>query len=524
MNRHLRMNARILVRLSRDAEGIKNVIGEAVEEANRTILIKGVSKEHVDEAAKITSWSVYGDTIELIIESGPMVRATAGALRFKKLIESILGKKHRIGVRDLDAENIEFSIYTGSEPDPYTRDRIMAIPNVSKIEYESGRVKVTIGPMGEYDLKNNTPDRLIARVKEILETPEKPPPPMQTQPIVKRGDEKEVKFSKDPVQTALELGWIKEFPGRGQWIYTTPYSELFTIIRNMLIDEVAKKLGFQQFMLPKLIPLDVMRKMPGYLDDIPEGMYYCFPPPRDPEAFREFKEVLKITKKVSAEKLKEALKDPEYVLAPAQCEPFWQFYGQETFSQEDYPYKLYDASGYTYRWEGGGAEGLVRLHEFQRIELTYLGTPKQVVEIRDSILERCIYVADKLLDMEWRVTAAIPFWARGGIIDVDIHKSDEVPAYDLEIYLPYRGKRESSEWLEVAGCFIHKTKFVDSFNIREVKNRETWTGCSGLGLTRWVAAFLATHGFNYESWPKNVGEHFDKHYMIPKSLQWPPKR
>ncbi|MEM3527935.1 MAG: serine--tRNA ligase, partial [Candidatus Bathyarchaeia archaeon] len=92
------------------------------------------------------------------------------------------------------------------------------------------------------------------------------------------------------------------------------------------------------------------------------------------------------------------------------------------------------------------------------------------------------------------------------------------------IYLPYRGKRESSEWLEVAGCFIHKTKFVDSFNIREVKNRETWTGCSGLGLTRWVAAFLATHGFNYESWPKNVGEHFDKHYMIPKSLQWPPKR
>ncbi|MEM2107359.1 MAG: hypothetical protein QXV46_06060, partial [Candidatus Bathyarchaeia archaeon] len=300
MNRHLRMNARILVRLSRDAEGIKNVIGEAVEEANRTILIKGVSKEHVDEAAKITSWSVYGDTIELIIESGPMVRATAGALRFKKLIESILGKRHRIGVRDLDAENIEFSIYTGSEPDPYTRDRIMAIPNVSKIEYESGRVKVTIGPMGEYDLKNNTPDRLIARVKEILETPEKPPPPMQTQPIVKRGDEKEVKFSKDPVQTALELGWIKEFPGRGQWIYTTPYSELFTIIRNMLIDEVAKKLGFQQFMLPKLIPLDVMRKMPGHLDDIPDGMYYCFPPPRDPEACREFKEVLKITKKVSA--------------------------------------------------------------------------------------------------------------------------------------------------------------------------------------------------------------------------------
>ena len=79
-------------------------------------------------------------------------------------------------------------------------------------------------------------------------------------------------------------------------------------------------------MLPKLIPLEVMKKMPGYLDDIPEGMYYCFPPPRDPNAFNEFKEKMKITKEISKETLKNSLKDPEYVLAPAQCEAFWQFY------------------------------------------------------------------------------------------------------------------------------------------------------------------------------------------------------
>jgi len=518
------MRARLVMILSAEVGERKRIISHAIEEANRTTLIKGAPEGQEDEAAKVTSWDVKGTSMTLEVESGTLVRATTAALRLKKFLGNVLGRECKIGIRDLVATSIEFWIPSEHEVSRETESRIMAIPNISKVDYEAGKVTITIDQMSEHDLKNNVPDRLVTRVREELARAEKPTATAQVALIVKRGQAKKAEYDKDPMQASVELGWIKEFPGRGQWIYTTPYAQLFVIIRSILLDEIAHNLGFQPFMLPKLIPLEVMKKMPGYLDDIPEGMYYCFPPPRDPEVFSEFKETMKLTKEISKEALKKALKDPEYVLAPAQCEPFWQFYGKETLNQDDYPHKLYDASGWTYRWEGGGVEGMVRLHEFQRIELTYLGTPRQIVEIRDSILEKCVHTADKTLDMEWRVTAAIPFWAREGSLDIDVHDSEKVPAYDLEIYLPYRGDREKSEWLEVAGCFVHKTKFVESFNIRELKNRVTWTGCSGLGLTRWVAAFLATHGFEPQDWPKAVESKFNRKYKLPTSLLWPPQK
>ncbi|MEM3522276.1 MAG: aminoacyl--tRNA ligase-related protein, partial [Candidatus Bathyarchaeia archaeon] len=375
--------------------------------------------------------------------------------------------------------------------------------------------------IGESELKRNYPDRAISLIKEAIEQSskeillEKPIKP--TLPIVKISKPKLIKFNKDPMKVAIELGWIEEFPGRGQWIYTVPFAQLFEIIKQILIEEIALKLSFKPFLLPKLIPLSVMKKMPGYLDDIPEGMYYVCPPPREPKVFEEFKYELKLTKEVSKEKLMKILK-PDYVLAPAQCEPFWQFYSTKVLNADEFPFKYYDCSGWTYRWEGGGTEGIVRLQEFQRIELTYVGTPDQVVYIRDQIVEECVKVADKLLEMEWRVTAAIPFWAKEGEITIDVHDSENVPAYDIEIYLPYRGSREEAEWLEVAGCFVHKTKFVESFKIREIKGRPIWTGCTGLGVSRWVAAFLATHGFNLEDWPKTIKDKFNKDYKLPSKI------
>ncbi|MEM4251717.1 MAG: aminoacyl--tRNA ligase-related protein [Candidatus Bathyarchaeia archaeon] len=524
MKNELRMHARVVLGFSDNLERARESLKRAIEEANKTILLKGAPQGHEDEGARITSWKVKGRSMELEIDSGTFVRATSAALRMKRHLGNMLGREHRIGVRELRAEMIELTIPVEDKIGREAASRIKAIPSVSGVEYQTGKIRVKIGQMGEHDLKNNVPDRILTRVRSVLSQILKPAATTQPTLIVKRGETKQVRFDKDPVQSSIDLGWIKEFPGRGQWIYTTPYSQLFNIIREILLEEVAHNLSFQPFMLPKLIPLEVMKKMPGYLDDIPEGMYYCFPPPRDPEAFSDFKETMKITREVSREQLKKALKDPEYVLAPAQCEPFWQFYAKETFNQDDYPFKLYDASGWTYRWEGGGVEGMVRLHEFQRIELTYLGTPRQVTEIRDSILDRCIYVADKHMDMEWRVTAAIPFWAREGELDMNVQESEKVPAYDLEIYLPYRGSRETSEWLEVAGCFIHRRKFIESFGIGEVKNRETWTGCTGLGLTRWVAAFLATHGFEPDEWPRDVKMKFKRDYKLPKSLLWPPRK
>jgi seryl-tRNA synthetase len=524
---------------SKDIRNFDKDLNDIIKKANQTILKKGVPKDSKNEGANVVDFIINGDKLKLCIKSGLYVRAYSAILRMKKFLASELGKKFKIGIRKVIVKKISLKISMEKGTPQNFIYEIRSSSYVKSANKEDQTLIIILDEIKENDLKKNVPDRII---NEIIKKIEKfnistklkerqkdlsasfEVVKKEVQPIVRKSDPKRIKFSKDPMGEALKNGWIKEFPGRGQWIYTTPYSQLFDIIKEILLSEIAKKLRFQPFMLPKVIPLEVMKKMPGYLEDIPEGMYYIFPPPRDPNAFKVFKEKVKVTKEIPREELKKVLKNPDYVLAPAQCEAFWQFYGGEILDIEQLPYKLYDCSGYTYRWEGGGVEGMVRLQEFQRIELTYLGNPEQVVKIRDEIVDECVRVVDNILDMEWRITAAIPFWAKEGTIDFDPQDSKNIAAYDLEIYLPHRGDRENSEWLEIAGCFVHKLKFVNSFKIKEMKNREIWTGCTGLGITRWIAAFLSTHGFEVENWPKIVKVKFDKNYKRIKTLNWPPKK
>jgi seryl-tRNA synthetase len=505
--------------LSKEVENLKDVIESLVEKANKEVFVKGVPRESPEEAAKIVSWEVKNNSLTVKVSSGTRVRAPAAVLRFRKILAEELGLNYKVGVRKLEVPEIkfEFPIKTSKE----TLEKIQNLTHVQEAAQKENSVTVLLKPMEETDLKKNVPDRVFSVIREMFKGEAKPTPPPQTI-VVRQSKPREPKFKEDPAKVALELGWIKEFPGRGQWIYTTPYTKLLEAIENILLEEVVWKLDFQPFMLPKLIPLEVMQRMPGYLEEIPEGMYYVCPPPRDPEAFSEFKEVVKVTKTVPKEMLKDIIKEPDYVLAPAQCEPFWYFFSHETLRVEDLPIKLYDRSGWTYRWEGGGVEGLARLQEFRRIELVYFGTPEQVVEIRDSIVERLVHVVDNVLELEWRVVAATPFYMREGEIG-DLTDSKNIAAFDIEVYLPYRGEKGKAEWLEVAGCFIHKDKFIRNFSIHEARNRPIWTGCTGLGSSRWVTAFLANHGFNPKNWPLRVKEKFGS-YKLPKTLLWPRRK
>jgi len=491
--------------LNKTHENVAEVLREAFEES-KSALIRGAEKD-LENACYVSDWTISENILKVSVTSGNLVRAHVGLLRLNKILSKHLGEKLRIGIRNISAK--KFEIQLENKLDEIAINKIKSIPKITTVSTEKGDTVIELETLEEQDLRGNIIDRLITLVEEVSR--EKHVAFDQTQPIVKTSEKKQITYSGDPLLTGLELGWIVNFSGRGQFIYASKYGALFETIKSILLKEIAQKLGFKPFLLPKLIPFGVMKKMPGYFDSIPEGMFYVSPPPREPEAFENFKKEYKIRKEIPIEELKSVLKDPAYVLAPAQCEPFWQYYSQVAHDSSAYPLKYYDASGYTYRWEGGGVEGLVRVTEFQRIEMTYVGLPEQVVEIRDKIVERGIHVADRILDLEWRITAAAPFYAKQASTQFDPLNSVEVPAYDIEIYLPYRGPREKSEWLEVAGCFVHKKKFVDAFKIKGSDNSDIWTGCTGLGESRWVAAFLAEKGFKVEDWPAEVRK---KYYEI----------
>jgi seryl-tRNA synthetase len=462
-----------------------------MEEAT-PLLQKGARR--AEDAAKLVRWHAAGKDLEVELESGRYVRAHDALLRLAKFLSIELGRKHRLGLRGMTASEYRILI-PSTEVSEEARRELERLPYEVKVK--KAGVEILLKNLTEADIRGRIVDRLVSTVDEILT---REPAKVEEPKVAKQGAKVDHPFREDPLDIAKRLGWVVEFPGRGQWIYMEPYTKLLRAIEDIIIERVARPLGFEEVMFPKLIPLEVMQRMPGYLDGVPEGMYYVSPPPRDPKAFSDFKQKLKLFKRVPVRELSEIIKEPGYVLAPAQCEPFYESFASKNVRLEDLPVKQFDRSGWTYRWEGGGVEGLVRTQEFRRIEFVFMGAPDDTVSIRDEVLEKSIELVEDLR-LEWRVLVATPFYMRKGGIPEDISDSRNVAAYDLEILLPYK-----DDWLEIGSYNLAQKKFAKSFKIKEVKGREVWTGCCGFGTSRWVVGFLAQHGFDPSGWPSIARE------------------
>lgn len=507
------------------SSSIENYVGDLaliVEEVNASLLTKGATD--LREAAKVSSWSVRGDRLFLEIVSGRGVRAHDGLLRVRKYLAQAIGLKFRVGLRKVHVEVLEVEVPSPALDFEEIEQKLRGVAEVLK---EGSKLIITFRDLSEEDLEDRVVDRAlrgIMRVEKVEEEARLVPYGF----VLRRSAEKPMAFAGEVAQEAERLGWIKKFPARGQWIFTAPMTSLISTIRGIIIDYVCKPLGFQEWVFPRLIPFEVLKKLSTYVEHLPEGMFYVCAPPRDPKAFEEFKREFALRRKIRADLLKEILEQPSYVLDAIQCAPFYQFFSEEIVKVNDLPVKVYDyAGGWTWRNEGGGVEGLARTNEFLRLEMVYLGTPEQVVELRDEIVEKVIEVVDKVLDLEWRLTVGAPFYLsqeEAGKRMVDISKSSKIPALDVECYLPYRGDRETSEWLEISACNVHMTHYVSSFRIKEAKGEELWTGCAGHGLTRWATALLAQKGFDFDKWPEEVKRRIGSLPPPTTTLTWPLKR
>ncbi len=478
----MRFILRARLKFSGGLEGLRGEIGRLLEGSSE-LLRRGAPPGK--EGAKVEEWKVGGEELELLLVSDRYVRAHSALLRLVRELRELLGR-HRLGLRRV--EGVEYRIELPFLPEG-AEDLLRGLRY--EVERGEGRVLLVLREVSESDLRRGTVDRLVS----LAERQPSAPAAEREPEVVREEEGTPPVFSGNPTEEMEKRGWIQEFPGKGQWLYGPPFASLLGALEELILEEVVRPLGFREAMFPKLIPLEVMKKMPGYLDGIPEGMYYVCSPPRDPQAFSRFKAELKLRKRVAAELLKEAVEDPSYVLAPAQCEPFYQMFSGRRVRLEELPVKLFDRSGWTYRWEGGGAEGLIRTHEFRRIELAFLGSPGEVVEIREGVRERSESLLRKL-GVRWRLTVATPFYLREGEREKG---GPEAATYDLEVRLPYKG-----DWLEVASLNVHGEKFAKSFGIKEARGREVWTGCCGFGTTRWAVGFLAHYGLEEGSWPEPV--------------------
>lgn len=508
------------ITFSKDATEAKEDIQSFIDDANKELLLRGLGNETIEAGAQITDWNITGDKLNLTIKSGHKIRAHDGLLRLKNPLSKIVGKKYHLGVRDMHIDTYEISI--PNDEYSFNKDAALKFEQIQDIQEEDNLVCFTIKDINESEIKKQTINRIIKQVAtkeeltdengEQLDLTYK----MNSTPgeIVYRSDKFETHPVDDVTEEALKLGWVKQFPGKGQWFYGPKMTALERAIESILVEKVLDKLDFQECLFPKLIPFEVLDKM-KYLEGLPEGMYYVSAPKRDPEAFDKFKQELIINHEIPIDLLKDGLKDPGYVNAAAQCEPFYEFLSHEVVDEKDLPIKCFDKSGWTYRWEGGGAKGLDRVHEFQRVEAVWCGTPEQVDKVRDQTLLLSQDLASEL-ELEWYTEVGDdPFYLEGRKVENRGIEFPDVPKYEMRLVVPNRDKG-----VAVVSANNHGTHFVEGFSIQEAHQHNIWTGCTGFGLTRWLFGFLAQKGFDKENWPKMVLDRL-KDAKTPKVLTWP---
>jgi seryl-tRNA synthetase len=287
-------------------------------------------------------------------------------------------------------------------------------------------------------------------------------------------------------------------------------------MERIAVAEILEPLGFFEVIQSHLVPFDVWLKT-GHIMGTPNEFYYvCEPKTRDVEAWEHFRDYISITREVPGDELKELVTEPTSGICYAQCPVmYWSMQGS-VLADDTLPVLIYDRAANSNRYESGGRHGIERVDEFHRLEPIYLGYPEQLLELREKLIERYKYVFNEILELEWRMAWVTPWYMEqaGQLSDTD--EDEKVKGtIDFEAYLPYRGSREKSEWLEYQNLSIIGDKFTKSFNIKS-QHGELWSGCSGIGLERWAAVFLAQKGLEPKDWPVGFRERFGE---MPRGIK-----
>ena len=486
---------------SNDISSIKKDLEVSISNFNRILLAK-------DKTVKIMVNNIQKNTMFIDIMSEGVFRPHNALLQLKNNLSKEFGKKHKIGIRDIkiDGYTINFEL----EKKPLKE---VNIP-FAKVKIKDNQVTIVIENVDEEFLQRNYIDRMISLVKEKVEN-QYYEGKEEFWKLIWESKEKKPIWSKDPTEEMVKLGWLKQGPTKGKWFYRPQSAAFMKTMEKIAIEEVLNPLGFQEIIESNIVPFDIWLKT-GHMEGMPGEFYYVSEPAsRDVERWEKFVDLTKITKEVPFDELQKNISTPTAGICYAQCPLiYWSFKGK-TISEKSLPVLVYDNTAVSGRYESGGRHGIERVDEFHRIEPIYIGTKEQLLELREKMLERYKHVFNDIFHLEWRMAWVTPWYMQqaGKIGD---ESSEDTGTIDFEAYMPYRGDRKKSEWLEFQNLSILGDKYIKAFNIKAQKS-ELWSGCSGIGLERWTTAFIAQKGINPDRWPKNFKKYLNK---LPKGIEF----
>jgi len=489
-----------VLEFSGDIGGKKSEIEEVLSNTDKGLFKKGAPKGKEGEASQLKEWSIEGNRLKVKIVSGRYVRAPDALLRLRNQL-NLLGAKIKVGIRKIEIKKLEVKgVELGREP----KEPVRIAFYVDKIEMKGDKADIRFSPSLTVDvIEGGGVDRVIELVIEKVGRQEYEGK-AEIKKLLWEGKQRKMFTDKDPSVVLEKMKWIRRTHSKGQFVYGRNFTSLVNALRDIMIENLYKPLGFMEMIFPKFEPWDVPKKSGHAKSIYPDAYYVMVPRVSSPKEWEAAMDYFRITGEIDKESIMKKV-EPVGILSYAQCPPFWQFLeGKILRADTSLPLKVYDWSGPTYRNEAGGTHGIARVEEFHRAETLFIGSPEQVKKTAEKVEEKLTFIFDELLELETKKYSVVPWWmAQEGEKKLSDNEVEGVGTVDFEAYLPYRGERAKSEWLEIQNISIIGDKYPKAFSVKSSKG-ELWSGCAGGSFERWICAFLAQKGFEMDKWPNDV--------------------
>ncbi|MDG6221083.1 MAG: serine--tRNA ligase, partial [Candidatus Thermoplasmatota archaeon] len=367
----MRFELRARIVFSRDMTDSSSRVGEALEEANKDLLLRGVPKDlddKVSAGAQVKEWRVEGAELHLHLASGTYVRAHEAVLRLRKQLGQELGKELRAGIRQVFLDEYRAIFELPQEP-----RRPLTIPFAKEVHVEGKTCTLVIENVSEELIKKNSIDRMITRLQKKAASHHYEGK-AEFWEIMETHGQNRAFWSRDPTEAMVEQGWLKQGPTKGKWFFRPQLARVMRTMQEIAVKEFLDPLGFQEVVESHMVPFDVWIKT-GHMEGVPNEIYYISEPKtRDVGEWEEFIDHVNITRQVPLDILGGLLNPPNAGACYAQCPVmYWSLQG-ETVADKSLPILIYDRTANSNRYESGGRHGIERVDEFHRIEPVYIGT------------------------------------------------------------------------------------------------------------------------------------------------------
>ena len=283
----------------------------------------------------------------------------------------------------------------------------------------------------------------------------------------------------------VKHGFIVPTTVQGGWGRTGKFEDIVERF-NALVSRIAEHDGAETFLFPPIVPRELIERV-GYMDNFPHlcGSIHSF--------FGTDKEAKELSATVNGgERWEHMLQPTESMLTPAACYPVYPMFSGLIPGKG----RLVTVTGWVYRHEPSAEP--TRLQSFRMREFIRVGTPEQVVDWRNTWLERGLELLRALKLPVQSDVASDPFFGRAGKMMAASQRDQRLK---FEILCPV-----ISEQKPTAICSFnwHQDHFSAAFGIRSESGETASTACLGFGLERITLALVKHHGFDLAAWPKPV--------------------